>query len=118
MGTWAGAPDVESEPSASSDEADAAAVASAGTSAEPEASSDHDTPKEPNTRSSFVADPEGVLVSLSSSCDWEAVTTPDATFWGVAQGARAAREVVEVPGGTFLGSHSSSEPLTMHAMGR
>ena len=80
MGTGAGAPDVESEFSASSDEADAAAVAGAGTSAEPEASSDHDTPKEPDAPSSFVADPEGVLVSVRSSLDWEAVTTPDTTF--------------------------------------
>ena len=86
MGTWAGAPNVESELSASSDEADAAALAGAGTSAEPEASSDHDTPKEPDAPSSFVADPEGVWVSLRSSSDWEAVTTPDATFLGVALG--------------------------------
>ena len=84
MGTWAGAPDVESELSASSDEADAAAVVGAGTSAEPEASSDHDTPKEPDAPSSFVADPEGVPVSVRSYLDWEAVTTPDATVLGVA----------------------------------
>ena len=63
MGTWTGAPDVESELSASSDEADAAAVAGAGTSAEPEASSDHDTPKEPDAPSSFVDDP-GVCRSV------------------------------------------------------
>ena len=104
MGIWAGAPDVETELSASSDEADAAAVAGAGTSAEPEASSDHDTPKEPDATSSFVADPEGVPVSVRSSSDWEAVTTLDATFWGVALGARAAREGAEVPGGTYSGS--------------
>ena len=60
MGTWAGALNVESELSASSDEADAAAVAGAGTSTELEASSDHDTPKETDAPSSFVADPEGV----------------------------------------------------------
>ena len=81
-------------------------VAGAGTSAEPEASSDHDTPKEPDTPSSFVADPEGVPSSVRSSLDWEAVTTPYATFLGVAPGARAAREGVEVPGGTYLTSHS------------
>ena len=103
MGTWAGAPDVESELSASSGEADAAAVAGAGTSAEPEASSDQDTPKEPDAPSSFVADPEGVPVSVRSSSDWEAVTTPDATILGVALGARAAREGVEVPGGHTQG---------------
>ena len=51
MGTWAGAPDVESELSASSDEPDAAAVAGAGTSADPKASSDHDTPKEAEAQS-------------------------------------------------------------------
>ena len=107
MGTWAGAPDVESELSTSSDEADAAAVAGAGTAAEPEASSDQDTPKEPDALSSFVADPEGVPVSVHSSSDWEVVATPDATFLGVALGARAAREGVEVPEGTYLGSHSS-----------
>ena len=117
MGTGAGAPDVESELSASSDEADAAAVAGAGTSAEPEASSYQETPKEPDAPSSFVADPEGVPVSVRSSSDWEAVTTPDATFLGVALGARAAREGVEVPGGTYSGSRSSSEPMTMRADG-
>ena len=67
MGTWADAPDVESELSASSDEADAAAVAGAGTSAEPKASSDYDTPKEPDAPSSSVADLEGVPVSVRSS---------------------------------------------------
>ena len=98
MGTWAGAPDVESELSASSDEADAAAVAGAGTSADPAASSDQDAPKETDAPSSFVADPEGVPVSVRSSSDWEAVTTPDTTFLGVDLGAHAAREGVEVPG--------------------
>ena len=86
MGTGAGAPDMESELSASSDEAGAAAVAGAGTSADPEASSDQDTPKEPNAPSLFVADQEGVPVSVRSSSDWEAVNTPDATVLGVALG--------------------------------
>ena len=117
MGTWAGAPDVESELSASSDEADAAAEAGTGTSAEPEASSDHDTPKEPDAPSSFVADPEGVSVSVRSSSDWEAVTTPNAIVLGVAQGARAAREGAEVPRGTYSGSRSSSEPMIKRADG-
>ena len=76
-----GEPGVESRLLASSDDADSAAVAGAGTSAEPEASSDHDTPKEPDAPSSLVADPEGVLVSVRSSSDWEAVTTMDATLW-------------------------------------
>ena len=60
---------MDSELSALLDEADAVALADAGTSAEPEASSDHDTPKEPDAPSSFVADPEGVPVSVRSSSD-------------------------------------------------
>ena len=90
-------------------------MAGGGTSAEPEASSDHNTPKELDAPSSFVAYPEGVPVILRSSSDWEAVTMPDATFLGVALGACAAREGVEVPGGTYSGSRSSSEPMTMRA---
>ena len=92
-------------------------MAGAGTSAEPEASSDQDTPKDPDAPSSFVADPEGVPVSVCSSSDWEVVTTPDATVLGVALGARAAREGAEVPGGTYSGSRSSSEPLIKRAGG-
>ena len=103
--------------SASSDEADAAAMTGAGTSAEPDAFSDHDTPKEPDAPSSFVADPEGVPVSVRSSSDWEAVTTPDVAFLGVALGARAAREGVEVSKETYAGSCSSLEPIIMHADG-
>ena len=80
VGTGTGEPAVDSELSASSDEADAAAVAGAGTSEDLEASSDDDTPKEPDAPSSFVADPEGVQVSVRFSLDWEAVTTLDATF--------------------------------------
>ena len=53
---------MDSELSASSDEADSAAVAGAGTSADPEASSNHETPKELQAPSSLVADPEGVPV--------------------------------------------------------
>ena len=90
-------------------------MADAGNSKDPEASSDHETPKEPDAPSSFVADPEGVPVSVCSSSDWEAVTTSDATFLGVALGSRAAREGVEVPGGTYSGSRLSSEPMTMRA---
>ena len=95
---------MDSELLASSDEADAAAVASAGTSTEPEASSDHDTPKETDAPSFVVADPEGVPASVRSSSDWEEVTTLDATFLGVDLGARAAREGVEVLGRTNSGS--------------
>ena len=100
-------PDVDFELSASSDKADAAAMAGAGTSAEPESSYDHKTPKETDAHSSLVGDPEGVAVSVRSSSHWEAVTTTDATFLGVALGEHAARGGVEVPGGTYSGSRSS-----------
>ena len=93
-------------------------MAGAGTSAEPEASSDKDTPKEPDAPSPFVADPEGVPVSVHSSSDWEAVTTPDATILGVALGACAAREGAEVHGGTYSGSRSSSDPMIKCADGQ
>ena len=117
MRARAGEPSVDSKLSASSEEADATTVAGAGTSADPEASPDHETPKEPDAPSSLVADPEGVPLSVRYSSEWEAVTTPDATFLGVALVAREAREGVEVPGGTYSGSHSSSEPMTMRADG-
>ena len=117
MRARAGEPGVDFELLASSDEADAAGVVGAGTSVEPEASSDHDTPKETDAPFSFVANPEGVSVSVRSLSDSEAVTTPDATFLGVALGARAAQEGVEVPGGTYSGSRSSSEPMIKRAVG-
>ena len=106
---------MDSELSTSSDEADAAAVAGAGTLAELEASLDHDTLKEPDAPSYFVTDLEGVPVSVRSSSDWEAVITSDATVLGVALGPRAAREGVEVPGDTYSGSRSSSKLMTMRA---
>ena len=85
-------------------------MAGAGTSVASETSSDQDTPKDPDAPSSFVAHPEGVPVSVRSSSDWEAVTTPDATFLGVALGARAAREGVEVLGVRNRGqAHSQSQ---------
>ena len=90
-------------------------VAGAGTSVDPETSSDHETLKDPDAHSLLVGDQEGAPVNVRSSSDWEAVTTPDATFLGVALGARASREGVEVPGGTYSGSRSSSEPMTMRA---
>ena len=79
-------------------------MAGAGTSADPEAFSDQDTHKEPDAPSSFVAYTEGVPVSVRSSSDLEEVTTPDTTFLGVALGAHAAREGMEVPRGTYSGS--------------
>ena len=60
---------MDSKLSASSDEADAAAVAGVGISADPEASSDHETPKEPDAPSSLVSNLEGVPVSVRSSSD-------------------------------------------------
>ena len=105
-----GEPDVYSELSTSSDEVDAAAVAGAGTSVEYETSSDHENPKEPDAPSSLVADPEGVSVSVRSSLDWEAVTTPAATFLGMALAAHAARDGVEVPGARTRGhAHHQSQ---------
>ena len=92
-------------------------VAGAGTSADPEASSYHETPKDPDAPSSLVADPEGVPVSVRSSSDWEAVTTADATFFGMALAAHAAQDGVEVHGGTYSGSRSSSEQMTRWADG-
>ena len=106
---------MDSELLASSDEADYTAVAGAGTSADPEASSDHETPMDPDAPSVLVADPEGVPVSVRSSSDWEAVTTPNAPFLGVALVAHATRDGVAVPGGTYSGSSSSSEPITSRA---
>ena len=85
-------------------------MAGAETSADPEASSDHETPKYPDSSSSLVADPEGVPVSVRSSSDWEAVTTLDATFLGVALVARAARDGVAVPGACTRGhTHHQSQ---------
>ena len=49
-------------------------------------------------------------LSVRSSLDWESVTTPDATFLGVALAARAAREGVEVPRGHVLG-HAPVGPV-------
>ena len=74
---------MESGLSVSLVEADCAAVAGAGTFADPEASSDHETPNKPNTPSSCIAHLEGVSVSVRSSSDLEVVTTLDATFFGV-----------------------------------
>ena len=81
---------VDSKLPASSDEVDYAAFAGVGTSADSEASSNHETPKEPGAPFSCVGEPEGVPVSVRSPSDWEAVTTPDAIFLGVALVARAA----------------------------
>lgn len=76
---------MESGLSASVDEVDSAAGAGAGTSADPEASSDHKT-QEPDAPSSCVADPEGVPISVCSSSDWEAVTTSERHLFGRSSG--------------------------------
>ena len=47
----------------------------------------------------------------------EAVTTLNATFLGVALGARAAQEGAEVHGGTYSGSCLSSELMIKRADG-
>ena len=62
-----GEPGVESELSVSSDEEDYIDAARAGTLADPKASYNHETPKDPDAPSSRVADPEGVPVSVRSS---------------------------------------------------
>ena len=54
-------------------------------------------------------------VSVRSSSDWEVVTTQDTTFLGIALVARATRDGVAVPGGTYSRSRSSSEPITRRA---
>ena len=59
----------------------------------------------------------GETISVRSSSDWEAVTTPDATVLGVALGARVAREGAEVPGGMYSGSRSSSDLMIKRADG-
>ena len=106
---------MEVELSASLYEAEYVAVAGVGTSANPEAFSDQETPTKPDSPSSGVADPEGVPVTVSSSSEWEAVTKPNAMFWIVALAAREARDGVAVPGGTYSGSCSLLEPMTKRA---
>ena len=82
-------------------------MASEGNFVVPEASFDHETPNEPDSPCSCVADLEGVPVSVRYSIYWEAVTTSDATFLGVALVARATLDGVELPGVTYYGSCSS-----------
>lgn len=82
-----------------------------GTSADPEATSDHETFKEPDALSSCIAVSEGMPFSVSSSSYWEKVTTPDATFLGEALVAGAAHAGVAVPGGMYSGLGSSTDPI-------
>ena len=107
--------DIELSPSL--DEADCAAVVGARTSADPEASFNHETPKEPDAPYLWVSDPKGVSVSVSSSSDSEAMTMPDDTFFGMALGACATQDGVKVPEGKYSESRSSSKPMTRRADG-
>ena len=93
-------------------------MAGAGTSADLEGSSDHETPKEPDTPSSCVADLEGVSVSVRSLSDWEAMNMLDATFLDIALVVRAAHDGVVVPWGTYSGSCSSLEPIQVRQTGQ
>ena len=54
-------------------------------------------------------------MSVCSSLDWEAVTMLDATFLGVALATRATRDGVEIRGGPYSGSQSTSEPMSSRA---
>ena len=101
---------MEAELSASLDKAKYVDAAGAGTSANLEAFSNQETPTDPDAPSSCVADPEGVPVSVCSLSDWEAVTTPDTTFFGVALVALAARDGVAVPGSRTRG-HTHHQSL-------
>ena len=76
-------------------------MAGAEISADPHASIDHESHKEPDAPSSSGANPKGVPVILRSSLDWETVSTPDATFLGVALVAHASPTGVLVLGGTY-----------------
>ena len=78
-------------------------MAGAGTSADPEAFSDHETLKELDAPSSSVVAAEGVPVSVRSSSDYKAVTTPNATSLVLVLAARATRDGVEVPVDTYSG---------------
>ena len=73
-----GEPGLESELSDLSNEADSEDVVGEGTSADPETSFDHETPKDPDAPSSCVAEPKGVPVNVHFSSYWEKVTMPNA----------------------------------------
>ena len=75
-------------------------MAVAGTLADPEASSDQETPKKIDAPSSCLADLEVLSVSVRFSLDKEEKNAPDATFLGVALVARATPDGVAVPWGT------------------
>ena len=92
-------------------------VVGAGTSADTEASSDHENPMELDDPSSLVATLDGVPVSVRFSSNWEVETAPDATIFGVALAARGARDGEEVPGVTYSRSRFALEPMARRADG-
>ena len=94
---------MESALSGSSDEADWDVVARAEASSYPETSSKPDTSLELEASLEYIEDPEGMLVSMHFSSNWEAATTPSATFMGV---ALVMHTGVTVPRGTYSGSRS------------
>ena len=83
-------------------------MAKSEASSESETSFEPDTSSEPKASLECAIDPEGVLVSMLSSSDWEAVTMLGATFVAVALVVHAARAGVTVPGVTYSNSLSSS----------
>lgn len=77
-----------------------------------EASTDLETRSEPDDEL------DNVSVSVRSTSDWEAMTTPNSTFLSVPLMVLEADVVVWVPGGTYLGSRSSShEQITIWCKG-
>ena len=93
-------------------------MAGVGTSADPKASSDHETPNELNAPFSLVVDPEGVPVSLCSSSDWEVVIMPDTTFFGITLVACATHDGVAVPGARTRGHAHHQTKCPGGQMGR
>ena len=90
---------------ASSDEA--ALPCELETVAEPEADPEAKGDSEPE------ADPAGDSISVSSSSDWEAVTTSGITCWDLFRVVRGTMGDVLVEGGTYEGSVSASVSLSI-----
>lgn len=65
------------------------------------ADSEPDAISEQNASSEPKADKDGVSVSIHSSSDLEAMTTPEATFLGVPRVTLAVGVGVRVPGGMY-----------------
>ena len=76
------------------------------------ADSEHEASLEPNALKEPEEDPNGVPISMRFSSDWEAVTTPGATFLGVPRVILEGVVGVWVTRGTYYGSHLSlDEPI-------